>query len=209
MRHFRLLLAAGLACTVIGAAAAYACGKDTACNQKASVQKASVEQASAGTCTAGSCAGHAAMKASAGTCAGHASCSGKDMAQCPYCEFSKELGASAAKISFTTHDTDDGVVLVFTALDKNDVVTAQAVASKAYALMNGPAECSYSRANMEKEACAGCKHGVEAFAGATVTIENTADGARAQVTAKGKADVEALHDFVKTMKTHEEEAAKG
>jgi len=219
MRILRLVFALGL--TVALAGAVYAgsnCDKNSAsassCSGKASVEKAST--AGSG-CTAAQAAGCTAAKAATCTaaekanCAGHGSCGAHadHASACPFCTFTKELGASADKVSFTTMDTDHGVVVVFTAMNKNDVVMAQSVASKAYALMNAPAVCSYSRANMESEACKGCKQGVEAFAGAEVSLQNTADGAKAVVVTKDDQNVEKLHAFFKSLETKEKEAAKG
>ena len=219
MRVFRLLFALGL--TVALAGAVYAgsnCDKNSAsassCTGKASIQKASAEgsgcsAAQAATCTAAKAATCTAAEKAA--CAGQGSCSAHadHASACPFCAFTKELGASADKVSFTTVDTRNGVRVVFTATDRNDVVMAQAVASKAYALMNAPAHCSYSRANMESEACNGCKDGVDAFAGAEVTLENTNDGATAVVVTKDEQNIEKLQAFFKNLESKEKEAAKG
>jgi hypothetical protein len=213
MRTLRLVFALGL--TVALAGAVYAgpnCDKNSAsassCSGKASIQKAST--AGSG-CSAAKAAGCTSAMASHCTAAEKAACAAhaEHASSCPFCAFTKELGARADKVSFTTMDTEHGVVVVFTALDKNDVVMAQTVASKAYALMNAPAHCSYSRANMESEACKGCKEGVDAFAGAEVTLENTADGAKAVVVTKNDQNVEKLQAFFKSLETKEKEAAKG
>jgi hypothetical protein len=62
---------------------------------------------------------------------------------------------------------------------------------------------------MESEACNGCKEGVDAFAGAEVTLENTTDGATAVVATKDEQNIEKLQAFFKNLESKEKEAAKG
>jgi hypothetical protein len=118
VRTFRWILVPAL--TLLVAGAAYACDKDHA-----------GAQASAGSCTksasAGSCMGNAAM--ANGGCSAHSmkTAMADAHSDCPFCNLATEIRAQKGKVTFSTVENKDGVVLVFAAVSKEDVVTAQAI----------------------------------------------------------------------------------
>lgn len=218
MRNLRWLLVAGVSLALAGAAYAGSnCDGQKASASSCGAKKAQMEQASAAGCGAkagvekASAGGCTAAQAASCTAAQAAACGDKAMAHadCPFCTFTHELGANADKVSFTTQDTENGVIVVFAATNPADVPAAQAVASKAYAMMNAPAHCAVSRAKMESKSCDGCKSGLDAFAGADVKLENTDNGARAEVVTTDAKNVEKLHAFFKDLQAKEQAAAKG
>jgi hypothetical protein len=154
------------------------------------------------------CDDHKAEKASAST-ESHAGCSamakatcaekGMSAENCVYCCFVNDLKANAEKVQFTVVDGKDGVQFVFAAVTKDDVVTAQALASKGYALMSTPAHCDMAKAKMAGSDCGGCKQGAEAFSGSEILFKNTKDGAVATVKTKDKAKVEKIHAFASAL----------
>lgn len=220
MRAFRWMLAAGLIIAVAGVA--WAGGSNCQSSAKACADKASVKNAAA--CTpqqmaSGCCsksAGASAANASAAGCPSAATCTSasaqcKDMAKasdCSYCGFRKELGASTGKVNFSAIDTRDGVIVVFAAASKQDVATAQALAAKAYAMMNAPAHCEVTKAKMASSDCTGCKD-LDAFTKADVKVENTDEGARAVVVSADQNSVAKLHAFFHNLQATEKAAVKG
>jgi len=219
MRTLRWMLFAALALSVAGAAWAGGgnCQSGQADQEKASVKSASgcaTQQAAAGCCAKGAkgaqASAAAACPTSASCPAGSPQCKAKaEMTDCTYCGFRKELGASAGKVSLSTTDTRDGVIVVFAAASKADVTTAQALAAKAYAMMSGPAHCSATKAKMAEKSCQGCQAGLDAFANADVKMENTEEGARAVVVSTDKNNVAKLHSFFQNLQAVEKADAKG
>ncbi len=222
MRSLRWLLGAGLVLAVAGAAWAggTACQSGKACPDKASAKvtsACSAQQVAAGCCsksaqaapagTSGSCSASAKAGCSASQ---QASCAAKgDMAGCAYCGFRSELGASAGKVNFSATDTRDGVIVVFAAASQENVTAAQALAAKAYAMMNGPVGCEVTKAKMADKNCQGCKAGLDAFTNADVKMENTPEGARAVVVSTDRNNVAKLHAFFQNLQVSEKTDVKG
>jgi len=147
-----------------------------------------------------------AKNASAST---KASCGSKtataQVDDCKYCDLITSLHKNAEKVNFSATEDKDGVTLVFAANSEKDVALAQQLASSAYELMAGPANCSYTRSAMAKKSCGDCSEGMKAFAGTEVVLEDTDEGAWAKVTTKDKKQVEQLHTFFTNLHEHEEE----
>jgi hypothetical protein len=214
----RLFFVAALTLTVAGAAwAGTACDKEKASTEKASVEKASSSSCSAHQ-TSAATAGTAAEPASAGktctaaekaacdakktcTAAEKAACDAKKAGMaaahedCPFCNFMTEYKASHEKVTLSTVDTEDGVTVVFAAVSKDDVVAAQTMATKAFAMMNMVPHCEVAKAEMAEKSCDGCKKGLEAFSNTKVTLENTESGAQALVKVEKKEQIEKLRSF--------------
>ena len=199
MRMLRLFFVAALTLTVAGAAwAGTACDKEKASTEKASTTSCSAHQTSAAT------AGTAAEPASAGktcTAAEKAACDAKKAGMaaahedCPFCNFMTEYKASHEKVTLSTVDTEDGVTVVFAAVSKDDVVAAQTMATKAFAMMSMVPHCEMAKAEMAEKACDGCKKGMDAFSNTQVTLENTESGAQALVKVEKKEQIEKLRSF--------------
>jgi hypothetical protein len=128
---------------------------------------------------------------------------------CVYCDFVTELKANSDKVTVVTTESKSGVIVVFAAVSEDDVEAAQAVASKAYSMMATPIHCSMSRAKMAEKSCDGCKAGLDAFAGAEISFEESEMGAKTTVTAENKEQIEKLQAFFKGLQPEEEEAPKG
>lgn len=201
MNAARWILVLALTAGVTGAA--YAC--DSA--------KASTEQASA---TSGKCA---TLKAASGKdCSQMAKADGKlcnsaKMAanadhDCVFCSFVSEIKANAGRVKVSTLDTEHGVTVVFAAMTDKDVEIAQAVADKAYTMMNAPAHCSYTRTKMADKSCDGCKEGLGAFADAEVAMEKTDTGASTTVTIQDDKQIEKLHTFFASLNGTTEKAGE-
>ena len=195
---------AGSNCTKTAANAGSACCAKTATAQAdAKAGDCAAACAAAGkTCTpaqAAACEGQTKTAASAGSActAGQA-----QMADCSYCAFMGDLHANAGKVKFSAEETEHGMVIVFAAVSQDDVPTAQAVAAKAYDMMSKPAACAVTRAKMADSSCDGCKKGLDAFAKATVTMEETKDGSKAMVSTEDDATVEQLHAFFRNLQAH-------
>jgi hypothetical protein len=190
VRTFRWILVPAL--TLLVAGAAYACDKDHA-----------GAQASAGSCTksasAGSCMGNAAM--ANGGCSAHSmkTAMADAHSDCPFCNLATEIRAQKGKVTFSTVENKDGVVLVFAAVSKEDVVTAQAIANKAYALMNAPAHCTYTQAQMTEKSCQDCKEGMEVITHASISVENTKKGAKAMVKPAKAEEMAKLEAFIQNL----------
>lgn len=206
VRHARWILVALMTFGVVGAA--YACdhAKDasaanTSCTKSAAVQTASAH----GSCTAAQkaeCQAKMAKMTPAEKAACEARCQSKMAAvhaDCEYCQMVAEWAKSQDKVKITTIENENGVTLVFAAVSPKDVEAAQQVASKAYALFNAPAHCSYTRSEMAKEDCVHCKEAVGAFANASVTLKDTDNGATAQVEAKDKEQIAKLRTFFQNL----------
>jgi hypothetical protein len=197
-RALRLLLVPALTLVAATAWAGPACDSDKASTDQASTQTATVAPAASGC---------AVKTASAGHC-GAASAQNADHADCVYCAFTDELKAANASVTVSTVPTEHGVRLVFVGVTADDVPTAQAVASKAYAMMNAPAHCDMSRAKMAEGSCAGCKAGLAAFANADVSLENTDNGAEAVISVKDDKQVNEVVAFFATFQ-NSGDASKG
>jgi len=182
VRTFRWILVPAL--TLLVAGAAYACDKDHA-----------GAQASAGSCSS-------SMKAASanGGCSAHAMKTAMADARqdCPFCNLATQIRAQKGKVTFSTVENKDGVVLVFAAASKNkeDVVAAQAIANQAYALMNAPAHCTYTSAQMADKSCEDCKHGMEVIQHASISVENTKQGAKAMVKPAKAEEMAKLEAFI-------------
>ena len=183
MRTFRLILVPAL--TLLVAGAAYACDKDHAGVKAASASScSSVKAASAD----GGCSSHAMKTAMA------------DAHQdCPFCNLATEIRAQKGKVTFSTVENKDGVVLVFAAVSKDDVVAAQAIANKTYALMNAPAHCTYTQAQMADKSCQGCKEGMVVISHAAITVENTKQGAKALLKPAKAEEMVKLQAFIQNL----------
>jgi hypothetical protein len=179
VRTFRWILVPAL--TLLVAGAAYACDKDHAGAQASTGSCSSMKAASAN----GGCSAHSMKTAMAN--ADH---------DCPFCNLATEIRAQKGKVTFSTVENKDGVVLVFAAVSKDDVVAAQAIANKTYALMNAPAHCSYSQAQMAEKSCQDCKEGMEVISHAAITVENTKQGAKALVKPAKAEEMAKLEVFI-------------
>jgi len=118
---------------------------------------------------------------------------------CPFCNLATEIRSQKGKVTFTTVENKDGMVLVFAAVsskNKDDVVAAQAIANKAYALMNAPAHCSYTSAQMAEKSCQDCKEGMEVIQHASISVENTKQGAKAMVKPAKAEEMAKLQAFI-------------
>ena len=62
-------------------------------------------------------------------------------------------------------------------------------------MMNAPAHCAVTRAEMAKKSCDGCAEGLGAFADAEITLENTENGAQAVIIGKDKEHASELKAF--------------
>jgi hypothetical protein len=199
VRTFRWILVPAL--TLLVAGAAYACDKDKAGAQASAGSCSSMKAASA---SAGSCMGktNAAMAGSGG-CSAHAMKNTMADAEhnCPFCNLATEIRAQKGKVTFSTVENKDGVVLVFAAVSKNkdDVVAAQAIANKAYALMNAPAHCSYTSAQMADKSCQDCKEGMDVIQHASISVENTKQGAKAMVKPAKVEEMAKLEAFIQNL----------
>jgi hypothetical protein len=210
VRMFRISLIAVLMIVVAGAA--WACDHDKASAANASTSHcgaASVKTASAehGGCTAAQASGCTAAQAATCTEAQKAACASKQaMAEhaehCPYCGFVAALKANEGKVTMQTVDTPEGITVVFAAVGEN-AAAAQEVANKAYAMMAGPSQCSYTRDAMAKSSCDGCKAGLAAFAKADVSMQESETGATALVKTKDKEQIKKLHAFFAEVRTSE------
>lgn len=191
-----------IAVSVVALAVIGLVGVSSACD-KANASSASAEKVSgcASKATAqnadasGGCASKAmAEKAGAG-------CSSK-MAKahdCGHCDLVAELKANQGKVTLSTVTSENGVTLVFAAVTKDDVPAAKEVASHAFSLMNAPAHCAYTRAQMAEKSCGDCKSAFKAFADASVTLEENESGAEAIVVTKDEKQVEELQAFVASL----------
>jgi hypothetical protein len=193
VRTFRLILVPVL--TLLVAGAAYACDKEKAGAQAST--STSVKAASAST---GSCSSMKAASANGG-CSSHATKTAMANADhdCPFCNLATEIRAQKGKVTFSTVENKDGVVLVFAAVSKDDVVAAQAIANKTYALMNAPAHCSYSQAQMAEKSCQDCKEGMDVISHAAITVENTKQGAKALVKPAKAEEMAKLEAFIQNL----------
>ena len=198
MRTLRWILVPAL--TLLVAGAAYACDKEKASAQ-ASTKSASVSPASAEGCgaakaagvqkvSAGGCGDHAAKKAAMASAADH---------DCPFCHLAGEIRAQKGKVTYSTVQGKEGFTMVFAAVSQDDVVAAQAMANKAYALLNKPAHCSYSSAQMADKSCEGCKEGLVVISHAAITLENTKKGAEALVKPAKPEEMEKLQAFFQSL----------
>jgi len=124
---------------------------------------------------------------------------------CKYCDLMVAFNKNSEKVTFSTVENKDGVTLVFAATGEENVALAQQLASDAYGLMAGPAHCAYTRSAMAKKSCGDCSEGVNAFAGTKVTLEDTDEGAWAQVSTKDKKQIEKLHAFFANLHEHTED----
>ena len=199
MRTLRWILVPAL--TLLVAGAAYACDKEKASAQ-ASTKNASVtSKASAEGCGAAKTAGVQQVSTGAGcTAAEKAACEAKkaNMASadhCPFCTLAGEIRAQKGKVSFSTVQGKEGITMVFAAVSQDDVAQAQAMANKAYALLNKPAHCSYSSAQMADKSCGDCKDGLTVVSHAAITLENTKKGAEAIVKPAKPEEMEKLQAF--------------
>lgn len=118
---------------------------------------------------------------------------------CGACDLMAELKANQGKVKVSTVSSENGVTLVFAAVTQDDVPVAKEVASHAYSLMNAPAKCAYTRAQMAEKSCDGCKSGFAAFADAKVTFEENESGAEAIVETKDEKKVEELQTFIASL----------
>ena len=184
MRTFRLFLVASLTVLIAGAASAGpGCGfSKTASAADASASGCSQKGAWAKNVSAEQCALAKAKFASANL-------------DCPYCAFTTELKKNAETVVVSTVPGKSGVTVVFAAVTSDDVSAAQSVAAKAYSMMNAPAHCAYTRAEMAKQSCDGCADGLGAFADAEITLENTKNGAMTVITSKNEKQVGELQVF--------------
>jgi hypothetical protein len=188
VRSTRLILLAALTLMIAGAAwAGPACDAEkNASAQNVSSEGVPVELTSSGSgCSAAAKAACAAKMAQAA----------KD--GCEYCGLITELKANRQSVIMTTRETEDGITLVFAAANDKAIETAQRVASKTYTLISKPAHCNYTASKMADASCDGCKAGIDAFAGADISLQNTEDGAFAQVTTKDKDQLAKVQEFVK------------
>jgi len=160
--------------------------------------------------TTADCAAKCAAAGKTCTPAQAAACAAKaEMAaasDCSYCGFMTDLNTKADQVKFSTKETKSGVVVMFTAVHKQDVAAAKAMAVKAYDMMSKPAACAVTKAKMAEASCAGCKTGLDAFANSTVTMEETKDGSKALVSTDDEKTVEKLHTFFRALQGH---GAKG
>jgi hypothetical protein len=196
VRIFRWILVPAL--TLLVAGAAYACDKDHA-GAQASTSCSSMKAASAS--ASGGCAHKAANTANASMgagCEGHKAMAAAH-ADCPFCTLATEIRAQKGKVTFSTVENKDGVVLVFSAVSKEDVPAAQAIANKAYALMNAPAHCTYTQAQMAEKSCQDCKDGMEVITHAAITVENTKAGANAMVKPAKAEQMQKLQAFIQNL----------
>ena len=187
MRTFRLILVPAL--TLLVAGAAYACDKEHAGAQASSGSCSSMKAASAS--ANGGCSAHATKTAMA-----------EAHQDCPFCNLATEIRAQKGKVTFTTVENKDGMVLVFAAVakdSKDDVVAAQAIANKTYALMNAPAHCTYTQAQMADKSCEGCKEGMEVISHATLKVENTKQGAKATLKPAKAEEMAKLQAFIQNL----------
>lgn len=205
VRHARWMLVALMTFGVVGAA--YACdhAKDASAANSSCTKSAAVQTASTHSCTAAekaACEAKMAKMTPAEKAACEAKCQAKMAAvhqDCEYCQMVAEWAKNQDKVTVTTVENEHGVTLVFAAVGPKDVEAAQQVASKAYALFNAPAHCSYTRSEMAKEDCVHCKEAVGAFANASVTLKDTENGATAQVEAKDKEQIAKLRTFFENL----------
>jgi hypothetical protein len=204
VRHARWILVALMTFGVVGAA--YACdhAKDASASKGSCTKSAAVQTASAHSCTAAekaACEAKMAKMTPAEKAASEARCQkmAAAHADCEYCQMVAEWVKNQDKVTVTTVENENGVTLVFAAVNPQDVEAAQQVASKAYALFNAPAHCSFTRSEMAKEDCIHCKEAVGAFANASVTLKDTENGATAQVEAKDKEQVAKLRTFFENL----------
>jgi hypothetical protein len=184
VRTFRWILVPAL--TLLVAGAAYACDKEKAGAQASAGSCSSMKAASAN----GGCSAHAMKTAMAE--ANH---------DCPFCNLATEIRAQKGKVTFSTVEKKDGMVLVFAAVSKNqdDVVAAQAIANKAYALMNAPAHCTYTSAQMADKSCQDCKEGMDVITHASISVENTKQGAKAMVKPAKAEEMAKLEAFIQNL----------
>lgn len=195
MRTLRWILVPAL--TLLVAGAAYACDKEKASAQ-ASTKTASVTKASAEGCGAAKAAG--VQKVSAGGCgdAKKANMASVD-ADCPFCHLATEIRSQKGKVTYSTVQGKEGFTMVFAAVSQDDVAQAQAMANKAYALLNKPAHCSYSSAQMAEKSCEGCMEGLVAISHAAITLENTKKGAEALVKPSKPEEMAKLQAFFQSL----------
>ena len=198
MRTFRWILVPAL--TLLVAGAAYACDKDKASAQASTGSCSSMKAASA---SSGCCMGKgaSAAMASTGGCSAHSMKTAMAEAHqdCPFCNLATEIRNQKGKVTFSTVENKDGVVLVFAAVSNDDVVAAQAIANKAYALMNAPAHCTYTQAQMAEKSCQDCKDGMEVISHASISVENTKQGATALVKPAKPEEMAKLQGFIQNL----------
>ena len=124
---------------------------------------------------------------------------------CDYCDLVTDLKANKGSFTVSTIDSKDGITIVFAAMSDETVEATQAMASRAYNLMSAPARCSYTRAKLADASCGGCQKGIGAFADASVSFENTDNGAWARVVTKDKQQMKKLQALFAEFTTAEVE----
>ena len=124
---------------------------------------------------------------------------------CDYCDLVADFKANKGKFTVSTVDSKDGITVVFAAMSDETVEATQEMASRAYKLMSAPAHCSYTRAKLADASCDGCQKGIGAFAGASVSFENTENGAWARVVTKDEEEMKKLQAFFADFTTEEVE----
>jgi hypothetical protein len=199
VRTTRLILFAALTLMIAGAAWAGPAGSACDAQKNASAENASTDGVPVELTSSGS--GCSAAAKAACSAEAKAACSAK-MAKaakdgCEYCGLITELKANRGTVIMTSQETENGITLVFAATNDKSVETAQMVANKTYTLISKPAHCSYTASKMADASCGDCKKGIDAFAGADISLENTEDGAFAQVTTKDKDQLAKVQEFVK------------
>ena len=196
-----------IAVSVVALAVVGLVGVSSACDKaKAEAKTASVEKAAG--CSSEATAVNAdakvgcASKANAAFAGAGCSSKAAKMAQahdCGNCDLVAELKANQDKVTLSTVKSENGVTLVFAAVTKDDVAVAKEVATHAYTLMNAPAKCAATRAQMAEKSCDGCKSGFSAFADAKVTFEENESGAETVVETKDEKKVEELQTFIASL----------
>ena len=208
IRTLRLALVAVAAVAVAGVAfAGPNCNKSatagSSCGAKATAVKAEAKSADCATaCAAAAKTGTAAEKAACAEKMAKAGCGEAAMADCSYRDLIHEIHANAGKVKLSAEETENGVVVVFAAVSKDNVDQAHAVAAKAYDLMRKPAACAATKAEMASNSCDGCKKGLDALAKSTVTMEETADGNKAMVSAEDEQTVAEIQNFFRNLTSH-------
>ena len=127
---------------------------------------------------------------------------------CDYCDLVTDLKANKGKFTVSTIDSKEGITVVFAAMSDETVEATQEMASRAYKLMSAPAHCSYTRAKLADASCDGCQKGIGAFAEASVSFENTENGAWARVETEDKKEMKKLQKFFAEFNTEEAEEVK-
>jgi len=188
VRTTRFILFAALTLMIAGAAwAGPACDAE----KNASAEKASTE----GTPVELTSSGSGCSAAAKAACEAKMAMAAKD--GCEYCGLVTELKANRETVIMTAQETENGITLVFAAANAKSVEAAQMVANKTYTLISKPAHCSYTASQMADASCGDCKKGIDAFAGADISLENTETGALASVTTKDKDQLAKVQEFVR------------